>query len=63
MLAAIIGRLVAEVDLTAPAETTFQALTDAELYSRWLQVPVRINGGEFAPPSNGAPRSEDGTSS
>jgi uncharacterized protein YndB with AHSA1/START domain len=55
--------VVAEVDVTMPPEATFQALTDAELYSRWLQVPVRINGGEFAPPSNGAPRSEDGTSS
>ena len=40
--------VVAEVNVTAPPETTFQALTDAELYSRWLQVPVRIDGGEFA---------------
>jgi DNA-binding transcriptional ArsR family regulator len=40
--------VVAEVDVTTPPETTFHALTDAELYSRWLQVPVRIDGGEFA---------------
>ena len=31
-----------------PPETTFSALTDAELYSRWLQVPVTIHEGEFA---------------
>ncbi len=40
--------VVAKVDLSTPAETTFSALTDAELYSRWLQVPVTIEGGEFA---------------
>jgi uncharacterized protein YndB with AHSA1/START domain len=40
--------VVAEVDVTMPPEATFQALTDAELYSRWLQVPVRIDEGEFA---------------
>jgi uncharacterized protein YndB with AHSA1/START domain len=40
--------VVAEVELTTSAETTFSALTDAELYSRWLQVPVSIDGGEFA---------------
>jgi DNA-binding transcriptional ArsR family regulator len=40
--------VVAEVQLTTPPETTFHALTDAALYSRWLQVPVTIDGGEFA---------------
>ncbi len=40
--------VVAQVDLSTPPETTFSALTDAELYSRWLQVPVTIEGGEFA---------------
>ena len=40
--------VVAEVDLLTPPETTFSALTDAELYSRWLQVPVTIEDGEFA---------------
>ena len=36
------------MDLSTPPETTFSALTDAELYSRWLQVPVTIEDGEFA---------------
>ena len=40
--------VVSEVDVSTPPETTFSALTDAELYSRWLQVPVTIEGGEFA---------------
>ena len=40
--------VVAEVDLSTPPETTFSALTNAELYSRWLQVPVTIEDGEFA---------------
>jgi DNA-binding transcriptional ArsR family regulator len=40
--------VVAEVELSTPPETTFYALTDAELYSRWLQVPVTIEDGEFA---------------
>ncbi len=40
--------VVAKVDLSTPAETTFSALTNAELYSRWLQGPVTIEGGEFA---------------
>ena len=31
-----------------PPETTFAALTDGELYSRWLQVPVSIDGDRFA---------------
>jgi uncharacterized protein YndB with AHSA1/START domain len=40
--------VVAEVDLPTPPETTFAALTDDELYSRWLQVPVSIDGDRFA---------------
>jgi uncharacterized protein YndB with AHSA1/START domain len=41
-------RLSEYVNLSTPPEITFSALTDAELYSRWLQVPVTIEGGEFA---------------
>jgi len=40
--------VVAAVDLPTPAETTFAALTDPEVYSRWLQVPVTIDGDRFA---------------
>ena len=40
--------MVAEVIVTTPPETTFTALTDGELYSRWLQVPVTIDGDRFA---------------
>ena len=40
--------VVATVHLSTPPEITFSALTDGELYSRWLQVPVTIEGGEFA---------------
>ena len=40
--------VTATVDLSTPPETTFIALTNAELYSRWLQVPVSIEDGEFA---------------
>ena len=40
--------VVAEVELPTPPEATFAALTDAELYSRWLQVPVSIEGDRFA---------------
>ena len=36
--------VVAQVDLPTPPEVTFAALTDGELYSRWLQVPVSIDG-------------------
>ncbi|HWH98711.1 MAG TPA: SRPBCC domain-containing protein, partial [Propionibacteriaceae bacterium] len=38
----------AEVDLPTPTEMTFAALTDGELYSRWLQAPVSIDGDRFA---------------
>jgi len=40
--------VVAAVDLPTPPDTTFSALTDADLYSRWLQVPVTIDGDQFA---------------
>ena len=40
--------VVAQVDLPTPPEVTFAALTDGELYSRWLQVPVSIDGDRFA---------------
>jgi uncharacterized protein YndB with AHSA1/START domain len=40
--------VVAEVRLPTPPTSTFAALTDAELYSRWLQVPVSITDGRFA---------------
>ena len=40
--------VVAEVVLPTPPEITFTALTDGELYSRWLQVPVSIDGDRFA---------------
>ncbi len=40
--------VVATVTVPTPPETTFSALTDAELYSRWLQVPVTIQDAEFA---------------
>jgi uncharacterized protein YndB with AHSA1/START domain len=40
--------VVAEVDLPTTPEMTFAALTDGELYSRWLQVPVSIDGDRFA---------------
>src|SRR5918993_604373 len=40
--------VVAEVVVTTPPPTTFSALTDGELYSRWLQVPVTIEGDRFA---------------
>jgi DNA-binding transcriptional ArsR family regulator len=40
--------VVAAVDLPTPAETTFAAFTDPTVYSRWLQVPVTIDGDRFA---------------
>ena len=40
--------VVAQVDLPTPPEVTFAALTDGELYSRWLQVPVSIDDSLFA---------------
>jgi ArsR family transcriptional regulator len=40
--------VVAQVDVPTPPDATFFALIDAELYSRWLQVPVTIDGDRFA---------------
>jgi uncharacterized protein YndB with AHSA1/START domain len=40
--------VIARADLPAPPETTFTAFTDPTVYSRWLQVPVTIDGGNFA---------------
>ena len=40
--------VIARVDLPTPPETTFTAFTDPTLYSRWLQVPVTIDDGNFA---------------
>ena len=40
--------VVAEVQLVTSLEETFTALTDGDLYSRWLQVPVTIDGDRFA---------------
>jgi DNA-binding transcriptional ArsR family regulator len=35
-------------DVPTPPATTFSALIDADLYSRWLGVPVTIEDGRFA---------------
>jgi DNA-binding transcriptional ArsR family regulator len=40
--------VVVEVDVETDQETTFAALTDAVVYSRWLGVPVSIRDGWFA---------------
>jgi uncharacterized protein YndB with AHSA1/START domain len=40
--------VTAEVKLTSSPNETFRALTDGDLYSRWLQVPVTIDGDRFA---------------
>jgi DNA-binding transcriptional ArsR family regulator len=40
--------VVAGVDLPTPPETTFTAFTDPTVYTRWLQVPVSIQDGDFA---------------
>ena len=40
--------VIARVDLPTPPQTTFIALTDPRVYSRWLQVPVTIHDGNFA---------------
>jgi DNA-binding transcriptional ArsR family regulator/uncharacterized protein YndB with AHSA1/START domain len=43
MLAVVVG-----VDVDTDQATTFAAVTDPEIYSRWLGVPVTIKGGRFA---------------
>jgi DNA-binding transcriptional ArsR family regulator len=40
--------VIASVDLPIGAEVAFAALTDARIYSRWLEVPVTIEGNRFA---------------
>jgi DNA-binding transcriptional ArsR family regulator len=40
--------VVASVEVGADQASTFRAFTDAGVYSRWLGVPVRIDGGTFA---------------
>jgi DNA-binding transcriptional ArsR family regulator len=40
--------VVAAVEVALPADVTFTAFTDPELYSRWLQVPVSIDDGVFS---------------
>jgi uncharacterized protein YndB with AHSA1/START domain len=40
--------VIADVRLAPSPAETFRALTDGDLYSRWLQVPVTIDGDRFA---------------
>jgi DNA-binding transcriptional ArsR family regulator/uncharacterized protein YndB with AHSA1/START domain len=40
--------VIARVDVPTSPETTFTAFTDPAVYSRWLQVPVTIEDGNFA---------------
>jgi DNA-binding transcriptional ArsR family regulator/uncharacterized protein YndB with AHSA1/START domain len=40
--------VVASVDVDTDLATTFDAFTDATVYSRWLGVPVTIEDGRFA---------------
>lgn len=40
--------VLASVDLDCPRERAFTALTDPEVYSSWLGVPVRIEDGHFS---------------
>jgi DNA-binding transcriptional ArsR family regulator len=40
--------VVAAVDLPVTPEAAFEAFTDPDLYSRWLQVPVTIKDDAFA---------------
>jgi DNA-binding transcriptional ArsR family regulator/uncharacterized protein YndB with AHSA1/START domain len=40
--------VVVGVDVDTDQATTFAAVTDPEIYSRWLGVPVTIKGGRFA---------------
>jgi DNA-binding transcriptional ArsR family regulator/uncharacterized protein YndB with AHSA1/START domain len=46
--ARVLPVVVASVDVDTGQHATFAALTDSELYSRWLGVPVRIRDGRFA---------------
>lgn len=40
--------VIARVDVDTDQATTFAAVTDAEVYSRWLGAPVTIKDGRFA---------------
>jgi DNA-binding transcriptional ArsR family regulator/uncharacterized protein YndB with AHSA1/START domain len=40
--------VIASVDVDTDQATTFTALTDPVVYSRWLGVPVTIDNGRFA---------------
>ena len=40
--------VIAAVDVDTDQATTYAALTDAEIYSRWLGAPVTIKNGRFA---------------
>ena len=40
--------VLASADVDTDQEATFSAFTDAEVYSRWLGVPVTIDDGSFA---------------
>lgn len=40
--------VVVAVDVETDQDTTFTAVTDAEVYSRWLGAPVTIQDGRFA---------------
>ena len=40
--------VIASVDVDTDQATTFTALTDPAVYSRWLGVPVTIDNGRFA---------------
>ena len=46
--AEIASVVIATVDVPTDQATTFTALTDPDVYSRWLGVPVTINDGRFA---------------
>ena len=53
--AATRAAVVAEVDVDSDPATTFAAFTDAEVYSRWLGVPVSIDDGRFGHTLMGGP--------
>jgi DNA-binding transcriptional ArsR family regulator/uncharacterized protein YndB with AHSA1/START domain len=40
--------VLASIQLECPREVAFTAFTDPEVYSRWLGVPVSLEGGHFA---------------
>jgi uncharacterized protein YndB with AHSA1/START domain len=40
--------VVVAVEVDTDQATTYRALTDAKIYSRWLGAPVTIKGGRFA---------------